>query len=254
MSYEDFRAEARNGMLTQSVLRQEVRVNIPRAELQKYYDEHKNEFMREDRIFLREIFISAEGKEGPALAEAEKKAKDLVARARRGEKFPELARDNSDAVTARQMGELGSFKKGELDPSLEKLVFDQQRNYVTDPIWREAGSKGWLILKVEEQHKAGLASFEEVENEIMEKLYMPKFQPKIREYLTQLRQEAFLEIREGFVDTGAAPGKDTSWSDPAELKPETVTKEEVASQTRRRRFLWLVPIPGTETSPKSSSK
>jgi hypothetical protein len=152
------------------------------------------------------------------------------------------------------MGELGSFKKGELDPSLEKLVFDQQRNYVTDPIWREAGSKGWLILKVEEQHKAGLASFEEVENEIMEKLYMPKFQPKIREYLTQLRQEAFLEIREGFVDTGAAPGKDTSWSDPAELKPETVTKEEVASQTRRRRFLWLVPIPGTETSPKSSSK
>ena len=257
MPYEDFRAEARNGMLTQRVIRQEVggRVNIPRAELQKYYDEHKDEFMREDRVFLREIFVSAEGKEGTELAAAEKKAKDLTARARRGEKFPELARDNSDAVTARQMGELGGFKKGELDPALEKLVFEQERNYVTDPIWRDAtGSKGWLILKVEEHHKAGLAAFEEVENEIMEKLYMPRFQPKIREYLTQLRQEAFLEIREGYEDSGAAPGKNTAWSDPAELKPETVTKEEVASQTRRRRFLWMLPIPGTQTSPKSSSK
>jgi peptidyl-prolyl cis-trans isomerase SurA len=257
MPYEDFRAEASNGMLTQRVIRQEVgsKINPPTAELQKYYDEHKSEFMRDDRVFLREIFVSAEGKEGAALTAAEKKAKDLVARARRGEKFPELARDNSDAVTARQMGELGGFKKGELDPALEKIVFEQERNYVTDPIWRDAaGSKGWLILKVEEHHKAGLAAFEEVQNEIMEKLMMPKFQPKIREYLTQLRENAFLEIREGYIDSGAAPGKDTSWSDPAELKPETVTKEEVASQTRRRRFLWMVPIPGTQTTVKSSSK
>lgn len=84
----------------------------------------------------------------------------------------------------------------------------------------------------------------------MEKLYMPVFQPKIREYLTQLRQEAFLEIKAGYVDTGAAPGKSTKWTDPAQLKPETVTKEEVASQTRNKRLLWLIPIPGTSTSTK----
>jgi peptidyl-prolyl cis-trans isomerase SurA len=233
------------------VIRQEVgsRVNIPKTELQKYYEEHKGEFLREERVFLREIFISTEGKDAPGEAAAEKKAKDLVARARKGEKFPELARDNSDAVTSRQFGELGGFKKGELDPELERIVFAQERNYVTDPIKR---SNGWLILKVEEHHKAGQASFEEVENEITEKLYMPRFQPKIREYLTQLRKEAFLEIREGFVDSGAAVGKDTAWSDPAELKPETVTKEEVANRIRRKRMLWMVPVPGTKISSRPS--
>jgi hypothetical protein len=49
------------------------------------------------------------------------------------------------------------------------------------------------------------------------------------------------------VDTGAAPGKDTSWKDPAKLVPATVTKEEVASRIRRKRVLWMVPLPGTKT-------
>lgn len=92
-----------------------------------------------------------------------------------------------------------------------------------------------------------------VENEIMNKLWGPRFQPAIRTYLTKLREEAFLEIREGFVDTGAVAGKDTSWKDPAELKPETISKEEVAAQVRRKRLLWLIPIPGTTTAPKSSN-
>lgn len=250
--YEDYRAEIRNGFLTQRVIRQEVggRVSVPRADLQKYYDEHKSEFMREDRVFLREILVSTEGKDAAGIAAAEKKARDLVARARKGERFHELARDNSDAVTARQGGELGGFKRGELNKAIEDVVFDKERGSVTDPI---RVSAGFLILRVEEKHKAGQAGFEEVENEIMEKLFMPKFQPAVREYLTRLRAEAYLEIKPDFVDTAPAPGKDTRWKEPAQLRPETVTKEEVAAQTRRRRLFWLLPIPGTQTTVREGS-
>ena len=52
----------------------------------------------------------------------------------------------------------------------------------------------------------------------------------MRDYLTKLRSEAFLEIKPGYEDSGAAPGKNTAWIDPAQLKPETVTKEEVAAE------------------------
>ncbi|MBK7930853.1 MAG: hypothetical protein IPJ98_26265 [Bryobacterales bacterium] len=79
---------------------------------------------------------------------------------------------------------------------------------------------------------------------------MTRFQPKIREFLTALRQDAFLEIKDGWADSSAAPGKETRWTDPAQLKPETVTKEEVAANPRRKRLLWLVPIPGTKSTPK----
>jgi peptidyl-prolyl cis-trans isomerase SurA len=255
-TYEDYKADIRNGMLTQRVVRQEVgsKINIPRAEVEKYYNEHKDEFMRQDQVFLREILLSTEGKSEAEIAAVEKKAKELVARARKGEKFGDLARDNSQSATAKDYGQLGAFKRGELLKQVEDIVFAQDRGYVTDPIRVESG---YLILRVEERHKPGQASFEEVENQVMEKLYMPRMDPAVREYLTKLRQEAFLEIKPGYEDTGAAPGKNTAWTDPAQLKPETVTKEEVAAQKRRRKLLWLVPLPGTSTTAKggtSSSK
>jgi hypothetical protein len=223
-------------------------ITIPRAELQSYYDANKKDFVREEQIFLREILLSTEGKSEAEIAAIEKKAKDLAARAKKGERFTDLARANSDAVTKDDFGALPPFKKGELNKTIEAEVWDKDRGHVTDPIRLP---NGFIILRVEEHYKAGQASFEEVENEIMEKLYMQKFQPGVRTMLTALRMDAFLEIKPEYVDTGAAPGKNTAWTDPAQLKPETVTKEEVAGRTRRRRFLWLVPIPGTSTTVKT---
>ncbi len=243
-SYEDWRGETKNTMMTQRVVGQEVqsKITVPKPEQLKYYEDHKSEFMREERVFLQEIFLKAEGGNEAAV---EKKAKDLVARAKKGERFAELARDNSDAESAQAGGDIGSFKAGELDPAIEKMAFEGGKNFVTDPPIRR--TNGFLILKVADVHAAGQATFEQVENEVMEKLYMPKMAPAMRQYLTLLRQESFLELREGWVDSGAAPGKDTTWTDPAQLKPETITKEELANQKRKKRFLG-VPIPGTSTS------
>ena len=252
MSFEDFKQQTKDGILTRHVIQREVgsRIAIPKAELLKYYEEHKNEFVREEQVVLREIFISTEGKDAAGIAAAEKKAKDIVARARKGENFGNLARDNSDAATAQNLGELGAFKRGDLKKEIEEIVFKESPRYVTDPLRQP---NGFVILRIEERYAPGLQPFEAVENEVMERLYTPRMQPAVRTYLTRLRENAFLEIRSGFVDAGAAPGKDTAWKEPGQFKPQTVTKEEVASRIRRRRLFWLIPIPGTQTSVTTAS-
>ena len=148
-SFEDFKSEIRNGYLTQRVIRQEVggRLTVPRAELEKYYNENKSKYMREDRVFLREILVSTEGKDAAGIAAAEKKARDLSARAKKGEKFPEMARANSDSTTKEQYGELGGFKLTELDKAIRDILAPVDRGFVTDPI---RIANGFLILKVEE--------------------------------------------------------------------------------------------------------
>jgi parvulin-like peptidyl-prolyl isomerase len=252
MSYEDFRSDIRDRMLTQRVVSSEVssKINVPKTEVEKYYNEHKSEYVRKERIFLREIKVSNVTKDAAGMAAAEKKAKDLVARARKGERFPELARDNSDSQTAAEGGSIPPMEKGMLRADIEKMVWDQPKNYVSEPIKLD---DGYLIVRVDEHHKEGQASLEEVENEIRDRLYNPLFEPRIREYLTELRRNAFLEIREGYVDTGAVKGKSTAWNDPALLKPETITKEEVAAQARMRRMLWMIPVPGTQASREGTS-
>lgn len=252
-TFEDWKNEMRTNMITQRVVRQEVggKINIKKEDVAKYYEEHKGEFIREEEIYLREILLSSEGKAPAEVAGLEKKAKDIVARLRKNEKFNVLVREFSDSQSRNDEGDIGWMKKGMLNPQIEALVFKGQKNFVTDPIQLP---NGWLILRVEDFHQAGQAQVEQVENEIMEKLYMPRFQPQMREYLTKLRMDAFLEIKEGFLDSGAAPGKNTAWTDPAQLKPETVSKEEVASRRRMKRALWVVPIPGTKTSATSKSQ
>ncbi len=247
--FEDFKSEMKNQILTQRVIGQEVasKVNVARSEVTDYYNKHKADFVREETVFLREITIKSADNTPRAWAAAEKKAKDVLARARKGEKFSDLAHQYSDADTAKQDGELGRFKRGDLKPDIEALVFKQSKGYVTDLIKTQGG---YEILKVDEKFAAGQASLEDVENEIMEKLYTPRMQPQLRAYLTKLRENAFIEIRGGFVDSGAAPGKDTTWKDPAQLKPETTTKEEVANR-KKKRFLGVIP---RHSSSVSSSK
>jgi parvulin-like peptidyl-prolyl isomerase len=251
MSYEDFKLQMKNQMLTQRVIGQEVsrNVTVPEAEMQKYYDDHKTEYMRkESQVFLSQIVISIEGKTPAQAAVAEKKAADLDARAKKGEKFNELARDNSDDVeTAKNGGQVGAMSKGLMDKPIEDLVFAQKKGFVSDVIRRPASL---LILKVDDRVEAGQASYDEVKNDIQERLTQVKMEPKVRLFLTSLREDAFLEIKEGYVDSGAAPAKDTRWKDVAQLKPQTTTKEEVAAR-RKRHLLWVIPA-GTvkESKPK----
>ncbi len=245
MSFEDYKQQMKDGLLTSEVIRREVggRISISAAEAHKYYDEHKNDFVREEQVWLQEILISTERKDAKGVEAAEKKAKDVVARARKGENFSTLARDNSDAETAEGGGNLPAFKRGLLKKEIEDVAFRESKGYVTDP-YRQPN--GFLILKVVQHDAAGLQPFDAVENDIMEKLYQPRMQPAVRAYLTKLRQEAFLQIKPGFVDSGAAPGKDATWQEAAKLKPQQVTVQELAERTRKKRLLFVLPVPGTE--------
>jgi parvulin-like peptidyl-prolyl isomerase len=247
MTYSDYKDQLKRRMLAQRVIGQEVgyRMSVPESEARKYYDDHKNEFVRQEQVFLSQILISTEGKTPEQVAAAEKKAKDIVARARKGERFTELVRENSDdPETSRNGGSLPPYGKGMMAKDMEAVVFNpaNKKGYITDPF---KIPQGFVILRIDERYEAGQASFEEVKNDIQEILTRPKMEPKIREFLTRLRAEAFLEIKDGYIDSGAAPGKDTRWRDVAQLKPQTTTKEEVAARVKRRKKLLFIPIPGT---------
>ena len=253
ISFEDIKDQFKNQYLTQRVIGEEVYRNvvIPKADMQKYYEAHKTEFVRQESVSLREIQISAGDGSAAKVAAAEKKARDLVDRLRKGEKFPELARQNSDnPETAKDEGFLGTFTKGQLNPAIEKAVFTQTKGYISDPL--RLGNI-FEIVKVEEHTNGGQATFDEVMPEINQKLSDPIVQPKLRAYLTTLRENAFLQIKPGYIDSGAAPGKDTAWKDPSQLKPQTTTKEAVANQRHLKKFMKVIPYGMTGVKDKDAA-
>ena len=131
-SYEDFKADLKNNFYVQGVVSEEVmrKIQFTTEEVRAYYDAHKDEFQRQERVFLREIAISTKAR-GRCRAWRPPKRKPRIwwSRARRGERFNELAQANSDSATAKDGGALDPYKKGDLAPAIEAAVWDKERGY-----------------------------------------------------------------------------------------------------------------------------
>ncbi len=157
-------------------MRREVgsHINIGNDEVKKYYDAHPQEFTRPEQVMLSEIFLSTDGKSPEEIESVQKKAEDLRNRVMKGDDFNEIAKRYSEGSTAKDGGDLGTFKKAELAPQLEEVVFKMEKGQITDVIQTKTGFE---VLKVENHFQAGLQPMDKVENEIMNRLYMQKMQP-----------------------------------------------------------------------------
>ena len=216
VSFEEFKQNLKDTILTQKVIQQEVggHINVTQQEIQEYYNQHKDEMQRPEQIRLSEILIStapptpAPGQTAPSadevVAQAKAKADGIYARLQKGEKFDELAQKNSSGPTAANGGDLEYFKRGTLSKQLEDQVFGLKTGQYTEPI---RTNQGWVILKVTEHQTEGIPPLKEVEPQIQERIYMSKMQPALRDYLTKLRENAYIDIKPGYVDTGASPNE-----------------------------------------------
>ena len=237
MIFEDWKSNVKNEMIKRQVIGREVgsSIRIGQDEIKKFYDENKSKMERPEMVYLREILISIEGKEGPALAEAEKKAEDALARARKGENFAELAQKLSESESAKNGGDIGGFEKGRLDKAIEPVVFALKKGGVTDSIRVKSGL---LILKVEEHSQPGVPALAEAEDVIQNELYAQKMQPALREYLTKLRHEAYLEVRPGYVDTGAPETLSSAHLIPVDVSPEDLTTTVAGAKKGRGKKIY----------------
>jgi len=220
VSFEEFKQNMKNSILTQRVIQQEVgaHINVTQQEIQAFYDQHKAELQRPEQVRLSEILISTQpqGTTGAGqaalpgatsdevVAQAKAKADAIYAQLVKGAKFDELAQKNSGGPTAAQGGDLEYFKRGTLSKQLEDEVFALKAGQFTEPV---RTNQGWVILKVTEHQSEGIPPLREVEPQIQERLYMTKMQPALREYLTKLRENAFIDIKPGYVDSGASPNE-----------------------------------------------
>jgi len=229
VSFEDFKANIRDSIITQQVVRDEVgrRLQMTQGQEQAYYNAHKQDFAQPEQVRLSEILIPTPADANDAaVAQAQAKANDIEAKIKAGGKFDELAKADSGGPTASQGGDLGTFKRGALAKVLEDQTFDLQPGQVTAPIRTR---QGFVILKVTEHQQAGTPPLKDVEPQVQEAMYMDQLQPALRAYLTKLREDAFIDIAPGFVDSGASANESkpvfTAYAPPAPKK-KTVQKKQ----------------------------
>src|ERR1700744_2451738 len=247
VSFEDFKQHIRDGIISSSVIRDEVgrHLNLSQADVQKYYDAHKSDFDSPETVHLSEILIPTANPDHAAqVAEAQTKDDAVIAKLKSGADFAQLAKTESGGSTAAQGGELGEYRRGQgtLAKVFEDQTFILKAGEYTQPIRTK---QGFVIFKVTEHTPGGVQPLKDVEPQVEDALYSQKMAPALRQYLTKLREESYVDIKQGYEDAGASPNE----SKPvySAYTPPTGKKKKHVERTRFRQKSTAKPA-ATQTA------
>ena len=234
VSFEDFKQGIRNQCVTQQVVRDEIgrHVSMTHADEQAFYDAHKAEFVVPEQIHLSEILIPTPDNATDAqVSQAQAKADEVAAKLKSGANFTDVAKTDSGGPNAAAGGDLGDFKRGTLGDILENATFPLPVGGTTAPIRTR---QGFVILKVNSHQQPGTPPLDTIEPQVQEALYMEGLQPAMRAYLTKARDQAYMNVKDGFVDSGQVQKKSnlgfTAYTPPPPKKK--IVRHQAAEQER----------------------
>jgi peptidyl-prolyl cis-trans isomerase D len=169
-------------------------VQVTRDELQAYYNQHRDQYRVAEQAKVSHILIKtplpgADGKvDEKGVAEAQRRAEDLLKQIKAGTKFEDLARKYSeDPGSAKEGGSLGWIDKGRTVPEFEKAAFSLPKGQISDLV---KSTYGFHIIRVDDRHDAHMKTIEEVQGEIEPILKQQKAQEIAQKEAADLLQQA----------------------------------------------------------------
>ena len=169
-------------------------VEVTHDELQSYYNQHRDQYRVAEQAKVSHILIKTplpgpDGKvDEKGVAEAQRRAEDLLKQLKAGTKFEDLARKYSeDPGSAKEGGSLGWIGKGRTVPEFEKAAFSLPKGQISDLV---KSSYGFHIIRVDDRQDAHMKTLEEVKDQIEPNLKQQKAQQIAQKQAEDLLQQA----------------------------------------------------------------
>jgi peptidyl-prolyl cis-trans isomerase D len=145
-------------------------VQVTPDDLRAYYDQHRDQYRLPEQVKVSHILIKTplpgpDGKvDEKGVAEAQRRAEDLLKQLKGGAKLEDLAKKYSeDPGSAKEGGSLGWIGKGQTVPEFEKTAFSLPKGQISDLV---KSSYGFHIIRVDDKQEAHVKTIDEVKAEI----------------------------------------------------------------------------------------
>lgn len=169
------------------------KISIDDAMIENYYQKNKETYTTPEQRVARHILIKADNDSTDQIHEEKRaKAEEILALARGGSDFSELARQYSEGPTKEQGGHLGSFGRGQMVKEFEDAAFELGSGEISDVV---KTSFGYHIIKVEKEVNQTTQPLDEVKEEITKLLQLEQAKP----LAFQVANEAY----EGIISAGS---------------------------------------------------
>ena len=191
---DDLRNEIKENIQRSRLINRAVKskIVITDEEVEKFYEEHKDQFSQKEKWHLRVIFlpypVNPTDKDKQEVMNLAKKLKSQLDS---GASFAALARKYSQGPGAKEGGDVGYLSPDDLDPHLAKFVSALSPGGVSQPVETEDGI---YLFKVEDIQQGGSKTFQNAKNYIRNLLYQREVNKRYMEWLQDLRKRSYIKI------------------------------------------------------------
>ncbi|MEP9366094.1 peptidylprolyl isomerase [Xanthobacter sp. VNH20] len=175
---------SRTKALMEALMSAEAKKAVTEEAKKATYDEFVKASKPETEVRARHILVDTEAK-----------AKEIAAKAKAGEDFAKLAKENSKD-SAEDGGDLGYFTKEQMVPEFADAAFKLEKGQISDPVKSQFG---WHVIKLEDKRTKPVPTYDQVSDQIDQYL-IRKAQGDL---VTKLRAEA--KIERATPPAGATP-------------------------------------------------
>ena len=169
---------AANQVLADELMRREVSPQLTETAIRARYDQTVANKPGEEEVHARHILVSSE-------ADATK----IITELKKGGDFVAIAKARSTDPGAKDGGDLGFFKKGDMLPEFADAAFALKPGQISDkPVKTQYG---WHVIKVEERRAAPPPTYAEVHDELRQQLIQEDVQKVLADARSGLKVEKF---------------------------------------------------------------
>ncbi|WP_169309205.1 SurA N-terminal domain-containing protein [Desulforhopalus sp. IMCC35007] len=204
------------------------KVVIDDSQIENYYQENTQLYtVPEQRKASHILFKTTADDSQQVFQEKEAKAEKVLALAKNGSNFADLAKEYSEGPSRENGGELGYFSRGQMVPAFDDAVFSMEKGAVSEVVQTQFG---YHIIYLEDIKPASTRSLEEVKAQIVTTL-----KEKEAESL------AFQVANSAYENIIAAGGLDQylSATPDAELQTTELFKREAAPDDLKKDSIFL---------------
>jgi peptidyl-prolyl cis-trans isomerase SurA len=197
VTMESIKKRLRDALRVQKVIRRKValRVSVTDQEIVQYFEENRPKLETGLSYHARHILVvPEEGAANDAGWEAARIKAELLATqlGESGADFAEMARQHSKDASARDGGDLGTLKRGELSQEIESEILALTPGAVSRPY---RSPLGYHVFKLESKESLEGDGLIRVKQQIREILFREKYETRLEAWLKEIKQRAIIEVR-----------------------------------------------------------
>lgn len=195
LTLEGVKKRLREQLMVERVKRRKVnlRISVTEAEIDRYLTENRQKLETGLSFEARHILVLPDpGKGEDGWAEARQRTEHVYALLLEGRDFSELAKEYSQDGSGKDGGHLGKVKRGELSPDIEEAILRLQVGESSAPFRSQVG---YHLFHLDAKETMAGEALVQARNQIRDILYRQKFDTRLAEWLSEIKQKAIIDVR-----------------------------------------------------------